>query len=214
MSTDGEIRFEVGGRYRNRLGWYQVLDINGTDLKVRYEDDGREDNLPIELQKRIILNISIEESSVTPYTDEDKNKQFFVTMGYLSNNSFIEAIIPPKSQNGFDITFHRIKGRHPDAESEEGYYVHHDSNVDKWGVEMRLTFEIPKKISLNQLDFGSSVRIVESPDYDKKRINNNGLCWKLLSFGFELGARHNLDAIESKVPERYRENYQEGRKLS
>jgi hypothetical protein len=34
-----EVEFEVGGRYRNRLDWYEVLGINGDQLKVRYENE-------------------------------------------------------------------------------------------------------------------------------------------------------------------------------
>jgi len=59
-----EINFEIGGRYRNRKGWYEVLDIEGDSIKVRYEMDAEETTLNIEIQKRIILNISQEEAKI------------------------------------------------------------------------------------------------------------------------------------------------------
>lgn len=208
-----KIIFEIGGRYRNRLGWYEVLDIQGENLYVRYESDGREDSLPIEMQQRIIFNITQEEESVTPYTgDEKRNKQYFLTLGYITNCGFIEAIIPPKSQNGFHATFRRIKGRYP-QQQEDGYYLHHDPDVDKWGTEMRLTFKIPNTISVNDLEFGPEINIVESPKADELRINSNTFCWHLLSLGFELGRNHDFGAVESNIPEAFRQSYKQGRSI-
>ena len=209
MKIQKDITFEVGDRYRNRLGWYEVLEIEGENLRVRYESDGREDTLPIELQQRILFNISQEEKSITPYMEDENNRRYFQTIGYLTNNGFIEAIIPPKSQCGFDSTFRRIKGRYP-RDQEEGYYLHHDPNVDKWGIEMRLTLKVPKNISVGDLDFGPSVNIVGSPKYDELRINSNSFCWRLLSLGFELGWNHDISKIESNIPDQYRQSYREG----
>ena len=53
--------FVVGGRYRNRLDWYEVLEIQGKKMKVRYETNGMEAILEMETQKRIINNIAIGE---------------------------------------------------------------------------------------------------------------------------------------------------------
>lgn len=71
-----EFKFEVGGRYRNRLGWYEVLGINGDQLRVRYEKDGREDVLSAKLQARIIVNLSREEEFISPIM-ESRDKFFF-----------------------------------------------------------------------------------------------------------------------------------------
>ena len=213
MTNQRDITFEVGGRYRNRLGWYEVLDVDGENLRVRYENDGREDTLPIELQQRILFNISQEEESVTPYSDEERNRSYFHTIGYLTNNGFIEAIIPPKSRYGFDSTFRRIKGRYP-HDQEDGYYLHPDPDVNKWGTEMRLTFKIPRTIPVNDFEFAPGVNIVASPNNDEKRINSNAFCWQLLSLGFELGRNHNTDTIEVSIPAAYRQNYRNGRSIA
>ena len=213
MTTQKDIIFEVGGRYRNRIGWYEVLSIDIKNLHVRYEESGNEDTLPIELQQRILFNISQKEKSVTPYSEDEKNRGYFQTVGYLTNNGFIEAIIPPKSQNGFDSTFRKKKGRYP-RDQEDGYYLHHDPDVDKWGTEMRLTFKIPRTISVEDLDFGPYVNIVQSPNHDELRINSNAFCWQLLSLGFELGRNHDTDRIESEIPETFRHNYHRGRSIT
>lgn len=60
-----QIKFEVGGRYRNRLGWYKVLEIKKNELMVSYEKDGRDDNLDIELQTRITKNMNWEDERLS-----------------------------------------------------------------------------------------------------------------------------------------------------
>lgn len=213
MLTERDIKFEIGSRYRDRSGWYEVLEVDGKNIRMRYESNGREDTAPIELKRRVFLNISQEEEQVTPYLEEEKNRAYFKTLGYLTNYGFIEAIIPQKSQDGFDSTFRRIKGRHP-LPQEEGYYLHHDPDVDKWGTEMRLTFIIPRTISTNDLEFGPDVNIVESPEVDKLRINSNAFCWRLLELGFDLGKGHNTGRIEASIPDAYRPNFQDGRVIA
>ena len=57
---NNEVAFEIGGRYCNRIGQYEVLGINGDQLRVRYEKNRTEDTLSMEMQKRIITNIALE----------------------------------------------------------------------------------------------------------------------------------------------------------
>lgn len=52
--------FEVGARYENRKGTYEVIDINGAQMTIRYEN-GESMETPIKLQKRIIQNMAIDE---------------------------------------------------------------------------------------------------------------------------------------------------------
>ena len=70
------INFEVGGRYRNRFGWYEVLRLLNDEMLVRYESDGREQILDFESQHRIMSNIETEEETVTPYGDHAFNLIF------------------------------------------------------------------------------------------------------------------------------------------
>jgi hypothetical protein len=151
----------------------------------------------------------LEEEGVSPYSDASQSQKYFTTLGYLSRHGFIEAIIPPKSKNGFDRNYYRIKGRHPIA-GLQGYYVHPDLDVDKWGVEMRLTFDIPNSISESELDFGGPFTPVESPDSRKLRINNNEFCYRLLNIGFELGENHDAGEILENIPERHKNDFRNG----
>lgn len=66
---NGTSIFLVGGRYRNRLGEYEVLDISGNHMIVRY-DNGNEDNLDIRIQERIIQNMQLEAERIAPYSNE------------------------------------------------------------------------------------------------------------------------------------------------
>lgn len=215
MTSPKDIIFEVGSRYRNKRGWYEVLEIEGEHIHVQYEGDEKITLLSIETQQRIVFKLSQEEvvENPTPFFDEKKNRDYFQTLGYLTNNGFIEAIIPPKSQQSFDDSFSRIKGRYP-RRNGDGYYVHHDHDVDKWGTEMRLTFKIPTTFSLNDLEFGSEVNIVDSPNSDELRVNSNDLCWNLLSLGFELGKGHNVGKIQACIPEAYKPYFQHGREIA
>ncbi len=90
-----EIRFEIGERYRNRLGWYEVLEIVGNQIRVRYENTGKEDTLDVEFQKRIIANIEYEEKQVDSIMG-NRERFFF----YLSQcNKFYRS--------GHDLDFYR-----------------------------------------------------------------------------------------------------------
>lgn len=52
--------FEVGGTYRNRDGEYEVLELHGPRMVIRYED-GRRLETRVKLQARILKNIKADE---------------------------------------------------------------------------------------------------------------------------------------------------------
>jgi hypothetical protein len=56
--------FEVGGRYRNRIGEYTVLSIKGDTMTVRYDDDCQQ-ILNVEKQAWIVQSIQDEASPPT-----------------------------------------------------------------------------------------------------------------------------------------------------
>ena len=78
--------FLVGGRYRNRTGRYEVLEINGNRLRVAY-DNGDEALLNAEMQSRIIRNMEQETATFEAYSGPDalaRNRQYFRTIGFLA----------------------------------------------------------------------------------------------------------------------------------
>ena len=56
-----QVNFEVGELYRNRKGFYRVLEINGEKLNVCYLTDGTPATLSREIQDTIVGNIHLEE---------------------------------------------------------------------------------------------------------------------------------------------------------
>lgn len=83
--------------------------------------------------------------------------------------------------------------------------------VGKWGCELGVTFRAtPEEVDL--LDFGTDVNVVDDPlnPNISWRINNNGLWWRLLKFGFEMGNQQNKNIIEAGIPNKYRQHFSQG----
>ena len=53
--------FEVGEQYRNRFGYYEVLALEDEQMTILY-DNGRVQNVGIELQARIWENVQIDDT--------------------------------------------------------------------------------------------------------------------------------------------------------
>ena len=51
-----EVEFEVGQQYENRKGKYEVLEIAGDDMLIRW-DAGEEASTTMTMQRRIIDNM-------------------------------------------------------------------------------------------------------------------------------------------------------------
>lgn len=80
--------FEVNGVYRNRVGQYEVLAINGPKMKVRYED-GNEAELNVNIQARIWENILAEQEARAASSR-------FLRSPSKDTNHYIKAVsIPP-----------------------------------------------------------------------------------------------------------------------
>ena len=182
MDNRRDTSFLIGGRYRNRIGEYEVLDIQGNHLRVRY-DDGREDTLDARIQARIIENMRLETQRISPYPSErphDRNHNFFRSIGFLAKRvTMLEAIVHPRAQDGFAETYRSIVGRNPSA-GQDGYYVH-APEADKWGNELRVTFDATEG-EIAELDLGPDVDIVANPGAPgySWRINRNAFWWYLL----------------------------------
>ena len=80
--------FEVDGVYRNRIGQYQVLSIDGQRMSVRYEN-GEEAELNVNIQVRIWENILAEQEARAA-----SNR--FLRSPSKDTNHYIKAVsIPP-----------------------------------------------------------------------------------------------------------------------
>lgn len=214
MSMSNEERkdeFLVGGRYRNRNGEYEILEINNLSLRVQY-DDGDEAVLDAVIQARIFKNMALENRRLEPYSGSDsqsKNERFFRSLGYLASRAtMLEAIVHPKAQDGFVATYFGITGQLP-SNGQVGYYVHVPS-TDKWGNELRVTFTATNE-EKSELDLGPGVNIVVNPGHRGSwRINKNSFWWSLLKLGFKMGSQQSLDKIAAKVPRPHKGDFDTG----
>ena len=205
-------RFLIGGRYKNRRGEYEVMDVAGDKLRVVY-DDGIEDVLDGKAQERIIRNMALETTAHEPYRGpgaSEQNKQYFKSLGFLGSRiTMMEAIVPPRAQAGFVETYRAIVGNPPQV-GAVGFYVHHQE-VDKWGNELRITFDATGA-ELQGLDFGLGVNVVVNPGNVNAswRVNRNAFWWNLLRLGFRMGNQQVLDEIRRGVPQDYRREFDNG----
>ena len=124
----------------------------------------------------------------------------------------MEAIVPPKAQAGFVDNYRTIVGRPPQV-GEIGYYVHHQE-VDKWGNELRITFDA-STAELQGLDFGPGVTVVRNPGSagTSWRINRNALWWDLLRIGFRMGNHQVRGDVRDRIPQDYKGEFDNGTKM-
>ena len=204
--------FLPGGRFRNRTDVYEVLEVNGNSLRVAY-DDGREAVLNARIQRRIIQNLVRETATLEPYSGPDapaRNGRYFWSIGFLvSRITMMEAIVPYRARTGFAETYRQISGNRP-SDGVQGYYVH-GPEIDKWGNELRVTFEASSD-ELSNLDFGLGVEAVVNPSRvgSSWRINRNAFWWDLMNLGFRLGTVQDFEMVRNSIPFVYREEFDRG----
>ncbi len=137
-----EIVFEIGETYRNRLGWYTVLEKNRNTMRVRYGRDGREQTLNMEDQKRIIMNISREEKDIHPIAENRERFFFWIDKcneqyRFGHDLSFYREIIDMhRKSNGLDSLL-----------NDKVFYSKVWSTLEKWNMNQRRA----KLVSLDSL---------------------------------------------------------------
>lgn len=203
------VTFFVGQRYRNRKGEYEVLQLQGDSMKVRY-NDGSEQILAISTQATIFENMQREDnkSSKKPST-KPQNQQFYWSLGFLlARNPNLIAFIPQHALDSFKDKFLDATGREL-LDNDKGITIHPPGTDKRW-YELRVTFTA-RANELYLLNFGHDVNIVEgSPDSKLWNINNNRFFLRLLEFNFSTGSQQNKTSIESAIPNQYLDAFNEG----
>lgn len=205
------VTFLVGQRYRNRKGGYEVLEIQGDSMKVRYSD-GSEQILSMSTQATIFENMQREEMLATKsskkLSTKPQNQQFYWSLGFLlARNPDLRAFIPQHALGAFKDKFYDATGREL-LDNEKGITIH-PPGTGKWWYELRVTFTArPNELYL--LNFGHDVNIVEGSDNNLWNINNNHFFLRLLEFNFSTGSQQNKASIESAIPNQYLEAFKEG----
>lgn len=183
--------FYVGGYYRDRNQGYEVLEMNKSGMKIKY-DDGKVttvDLSSIEIKARIYQNILAEYR----FKHLNDTVDYFWTLGFLSINSRFEAEIPNKVVSNFLEQYKRLTG---EKISSNHTGLSSLGDVDKWGPELRIYFPDTYK----KFDLGSDVIVREGQMANIKRINNNAVWNKLVRIGFRLGKKHDVEQIRKSIP--------------
>jgi len=146
--------FERGGRYRDRNGEYEVLELDGNRMKIRYVETGEEDTGDREIKERIWLNICREEreaaEKVVPEPGKRKRRQG--GSHGISKGAEFQGLRPGDFQEGTAGTSWRKRGslggllaRHLTARADayfESYSVPrqpivHIARTDHYGQETK-----------------------------------------------------------------------------
>jgi len=209
---------------------------NGNDF------DGKELDVDIEFQRRMTANVKREpeenniHKNVKKMSDIDKikrhrkrvlkintlinshissettaiSKKFFRTIGYLARNGCMYAFMPDKYAEVFESKYKDITGKMPD-----GHVIHitkSNGELRKWGVELRISYNLPDGIESKDIELGPFNGYVEpvAGSGHEYNINNNDFCWYLFSLGFEIGKDHEINAIIDNVPDEYVEEFKKG----
>lgn len=180
--------FIVGEHYVDRDGTYQVLEIRGAEMTIRYEKDHREVVAPVAIKSRIYANILGEGLALHPH----QSAAYFRTLGFFAKDARFDAEVIPRLQGNFERRYELTTGGRPSR------YHRLQSDVDKWGMELRIYF--PRR---NGLELPPGIQATAGPAPNVRRINNNRYWWQLVRVGFRLGTEHDVDRIAASVPRRF-----------
>ncbi|MDD5546527.1 MAG: hypothetical protein PHO67_05175 [Candidatus Omnitrophica bacterium] len=138
-----------------------------------------------------------------------KSKEFYEVLGYLASpkrNCKLDAEMHPKSQARFEQKYKRESGIAPTPDNRNYYILH--VGADKWGVELRIYFD-GKRSNVPKLIIGM-IRSSSPREPREFRINDNTLLWKLIKHGFVLADGQVVARIRSRIPLKYRMQFEKG----
>lgn len=138
------------------------------------------------------------------------SKNFFRVIGYLAKNGHMHAFMSDRYADTFISKYKDMTGDYP-----KGHIIHvSDKYGDsrKWGVELRLSYNLPHGMSSKDIDLGPFTGCVEpvSGSNYEYNINNNNFCWYLISIGFRIGKDHPIDSVLSNISDEYKEDFKKG----
>ena len=187
--------FEIGGQYRNRAGYFEVIELQGESMRVLLEN-GEVCVYDVKIQLRIQNNLGREERSIFPVgIAKEAESDFITTVGALAKVGDFVAEVPTKAISGFKNSYKSVTGEFPQG---TGYYELRQG-ADKWGSELRIGF--PEHIQLQDwFTLPDGIHPAPRSQNGISRINNNSLWWHLVErLGFRLGSKQNLTVIAGNV---------------
>lgn len=116
------------------------------------------------------------------------------------------AFVPWKARDDFNEKFYDAVGRVPYPD-EQGLVIHPEG-VNKYWTECRIVFQATQRETL-ALFLGYNW-IVQGSDLNHWNINNNNFFFRLLTLGFQLGTKQNIEIIRANVPVKFLAVFEEG----
>jgi hypothetical protein len=187
--------FEIGKKYENRKGVFEVTLIEDSKVYIKYI----EDNSTAKLDINIASNLCSPFNGDVPLPDvacTDNGTLFYSSLGYLCKHGNISCSITHNSKKEFDDTYYNIKGKLPNGEKKTGYCVH-PLGVNKWGIRIGICFKDKDKVNIPDMKVTEEEKqfVIYSKEFG----------FKLFSIGFDLGRNHDYKEILSNVPYQYKE---------
>ena len=192
--------FLVGDQYFDRRGNYEVLEIQGDKIRIRY-DTGQELMADIKVKARIYGNILSEGRSLHPH----QSAAYFRTLGFLARSGVFHAEVPQRHQAQFEEKYRNMTGCRPVLNKDKYFPIDVVRDYDKWGPELRIY--LPDR---DDVEFPQDVKLVSGTALGTSRINNNNYWWQLVRVGFRLGTGHDVENIRASVPLDFRAEFDEG----
>jgi len=201
--------FRIGSRYHNREQAYEVLNIAGGQLQVRY-DDGSEGFLDAVIAARICSNIRREEARVFPRTlPAGREQDFAWTAGCIARNGQLHAEVPPQSWSGF-VHDYSVISQVQNVHNEPCIVQITHGGDNKWGCELRIY--LPEQVcSGSRFILPANLRLVSGNAPGILRINNNEFWWFLVErLGFRAGRSQDVARIELRLAPDLRQSFRDG----
>jgi len=132
---------------------------------------------------------------------------FYWSVGFiLARHPQLVAFIPPKAKADFWDRYREATGQEP--HSEMSGLILHDSDSNKYWHECRITYKATERENLRL--FLSYDIIVSSNNNDYWNINWNVLFFELLSLGFKLGSKQDLETVKTRIPGEHQATFLDG----
>lgn len=197
--------FIEGQSYRNRLGEYTVLKIDGDSMHIRYHN-GQEVTVSIAKQTTIYENMTRESMPDKRRPTAPRTHRFYQALGFLARrNASLLAFIPDHALSSFKDKF--LDATNQELKDNQPGVTIHTPDTDKRWYECRIHFKAQPADLMLFIPLGLTP-VVGSINPHDWNINSNSFWFTLLEYGFYPGYQQDLPSIRLHIPQAYIEAFE------
>lgn len=217
--------FEIGKKYYDRNGQYEITSNDGNNVSAVYLDGDKagqtktfqkssfsmilrvHENVLQDVKLEQMDSLGIKKNKVKDFKEinDSQWKKYHFTLGRLAKNGFLEMRTVPKTKDRDDERYKSAIGINPNEEIS-GYSC--DEHHNTWATRMSISFDEDPKIA-HMLFFPEGGELKDRDN--AMQYYNTDWCWKLVEkFGFRLGRQQNIDDIKNNIPDEYLSAFNEG----